>query len=127
MKILKPILYVFAFVGVVYVGLMVYFSFLAKTCRIEPIASVVSPNRTYSARLHVEHCNYKKEPMVVLDISDSSKPNEMVSSELGVATTTNFALTWQTDHDLTLSHPESFSFSQMPSSLGRTRIEFVAK
>jgi hypothetical protein len=119
MKIPKPIIYVFALVGFAYVAFGLYLSSgLANVCQVQNIAEAISPNTQRVARLEVKKCNDGRSPMVVLNISDQANPNQEQAAELGMATTTDFSLTWLSNLELRLMYPRTFKLSQSYSLVG---------
>ena len=128
MKILRPIIYIFAAIGFAYVAFGIYISYgPTRSCRIDGIAMVVSPNSHRQAKLVIKRCNDTNDPMVVLSISDKSDPRKEEMSDIGIATTTDFELTWVRDENLRLGYPSSFNLTQRPHSIGGVRIELTSK
>ncbi len=128
MKIIKSLSAALAILVVGYLAFGLYLSSgLARTCRVDELAAVVSPNTRSVAKLQVEKCNYEPDATVVLDLSEKETPNKSVSSKLGVATTSDLEVRWLSDHRLQVSYPNTFKLSQSPPSLGGIDIELVAK
>lgn len=128
MAVSKPILYVLAAIGFVYVVVTLYvWSGLARTCTGNDVRTAVSPSLERTARIRVESCNDRDRPMVVLDLSDRSNPDRSSSVELGIATSTDLDLTWKSDHELSVALPSTFKLSQEPGAVGDVQLQLVFK
>lgn len=128
MKLLKPIIYVFATIGFTFVAVNAYLSSgLARSCDVTSLATAVSPSTQRVARLQVESCNYRAEPVITLSISAEMNPKEWHSSSLGAATSTDMDLTWLSDETLQLAYPESFRLGSVSPFLDGVEVDFAPK
>ena len=128
MKIIKLLSIVLAILGVSYLVFGLFLSSgLARTCRVDQLVAVVSPNTRIVAKLQVERCSYETDAMVVLDISEKETPNKSTSSKLGVATTSDIEVRWLSDHRLQVLYPNTFKPAQSQLSVGGMEIELVGK
>jgi hypothetical protein len=128
MKIPKSIIYILAVIGLAYVFLQAFISFgPIPLCETTNIRVAVSPSHQYVAKLEVEKCNDKQEPMIQLSISNPSNPNLIQSVAIGPATTTDVDLTWLSGTRLLVAYPPTYQLTQQPSEIGNIEIEFVTK
>lgn len=128
MKIPKSLVYILAIIGLGYVCLSVFVSFgPIPLCETTNIRMAVSPSKQHVAKLEVDKCNDKREPMIQLSISNPSNPNHIQSVAIGTATTTDVDLTWLPGNRLQVAYPPTYQITQQPSEIGNIEIEFVTK
>ena len=126
MKIVKPVIYALALVGLGYgVLLLVVYSGLVRSCQSQPIVKLLSPSAQFEAELYIEHCNDGQAPMVTLEVRDSATPDQSTSVKLGVATSNDFKVTWLSDEALQVSYPTTFKLSQEPSSVNGVNLRLT--
>ncbi|GFE83587.1 hypothetical protein GCM10011487_55870 [Steroidobacter agaridevorans] len=128
MRILKPVVYLLAAIGLAFVALNLYLSSgLVRSCDVDSLTTVVSPDGQREARLRIVTCNYESSPMVTLSLSRQSTPKVEHSTRIGVATSTELDLTWLSNEDLRLSYPESFVLASTAPFLDGVEIQFSPK
>ena len=128
MKIPQAVIYALAIVGFGYLLLTAFVSFVSvPTCEVENFRMAISPSKQYEAKLVIEKCKDKNDPVITLNISNISKPKEFHSVVLGIATTTDIDLTWLSGIKLQVAYPASFQLTQESSRLNDIEIKFVTK
>lgn len=128
MKIPNAVIYALAIVGLGYLLLTAFVSLVSiPSCEVEDFRMTISPSKQYEAKLVIEKCKDKTEPVITLNISNKLKPKELHSVVLGIATTTDIDLTWLTGIKLQVAYPVTFQLTQEPSELNGIEIKFVTK
>jgi hypothetical protein len=128
MKIPKAVIYALAIVGFGYLLLTLFVSLVPiPSCEVEDFRMTISPSKQYEAKLVIEKCQDKTEPVITLNISNKLKPKEVHSVVLGIATTTDIELTWLSGIKLQVAYPVTFQLTQEPSRLNDIEIKFVTK
>ena len=128
MMIPKPVIYILAVIGLAYVLLQTFFTFgPIRHCESDGLRVAISPSKQHIAKLEVEKCDDKPEPIIQLNISNSSNTNQVKSVTIGIATTTDLDLTWLSWNKLQVTYPPSFQLTQQPSEIDGIEIIFIAK
>lgn len=126
MKIAKTLTVVLALIGLGYLVLMASIWF-GPACEISTLRTVISPNKKYEANLVVQKCPDKNEPTLELQIIDKDIPNQIHSSVIAVATSTDIDLTWLSEKKLQVLYPSSLRITQEPSELNSIQLAFTTK
>jgi hypothetical protein len=127
MKILGPIIYVFAALGVTCLAFWLFMLYgSARFCQVNDIVVAASPNAQREAKIAIMKCN-NKSPTVVLTVSEKSDPKWEQTTDMGVATTTDFDLNWLGDNTLRLIYPSTFGMTKRPPNLNGIEIQLVTK
>lgn len=127
-KMIRSLIYIFALIGLAYVLFLVYFTVGPMShCEVIDIRMAMSPTKLHVAKLEIEKCNDKNDPVIQLIISEQFKPKQSRSVTIGDATTTDLDLTWLTPNELQVAYPSSLKLTQEPTDILGVKIVFITK
>lgn len=126
MKIAKILTIVLALIGLGYLVLMASIWFV-PACEISTIRMAISPNKKYEANLVVQKCPDENEPKLELQLFNKASPQQIHSSVIAAATSTDIDLTWLSDEKLQVLYSSSLQITQEPSELDSIQLIFMAK
>jgi hypothetical protein len=127
MKILEPVIYLLAAIGLGILLLIAFISFgPIPNCEVTVLRVAISPTKQHEARLEIGKCE-GKDPELGLFIFNTSNPNVRKGAPIAAPTTTDIDLTWISNDRLQVSYPASLQLAQQPSDIDGIAIIFVSK